>query len=79
MPLYEYVCPGCGESFEKRVPVAEADQMPCPHCGTPRTNRQLPRITLNLQNAHTIPVSASGGTCSSGSCCGGTCGFGDLD
>jgi putative FmdB family regulatory protein len=77
MPLYEYSCPGCGQSFEKRVPIAEADQTACPHCGGQQTKRQLPRIALQIHNVSSIPVSASGGTCSTGSCCSGTCGFGD--
>jgi putative FmdB family regulatory protein len=79
MPLYEYVCPGCEQSFEKRVPIAEADHASCPHCGSPQTKRRLPRIAIQLQNVSTTPVSSSGGTCNSGSCCEGTCGLGDLD
>lgn len=78
MPLYEYVCPGCGESFEKRVPVAEADQTACPNCGSQHTNRRLSRIALQIQHVSSIPVLDSGSTCSSGSCCGGTCGTGDF-
>lgn len=79
MPLYEYVCLGCGESFEKRVPVAEADQAACPHCGNQHTNRRLSRIALQLQNVSSIPVLDSGNTCSNSSCCGGMCGLSDLD
>ncbi len=79
MPLYEYVCPGCGESFEKRVPIAEADQTSCPHCGSQHTKRRLPRIAVQLQSAGNNPVSDFGSTCSGGSCCGGTCGLGESD
>ncbi|MEO8613166.1 MAG: zinc ribbon domain-containing protein, partial [Chloroflexota bacterium] len=79
VPLYEYVCPDCGESFEKRVPIAEADQTACPGCGNQHTKRRLPRIALQLQNVSRVPASDFGSTCSSGSCCGGICGLGELD
>jgi putative FmdB family regulatory protein len=79
MPLYEYNCPNCEHAFEKRVPMAEADQTACPHCGSLHTKRRLPRIALQLQPVSSVPVSTSGATCSSGSCCGGACGVGDFD
>jgi putative FmdB family regulatory protein len=79
MPLYEYVCPGCEQSFEKRVPIAEADHASCPHCGSPQTKRRLPRIAIQFQTMSTIPVSSSGATCGSDSCCGGACGMDDFN
>ena len=36
MPLYEYVCPTCGQSFEKLVRggrKAREAAVPCPTCG----------------------------------------------
>ena len=34
MPLYEYRCPDCGQTFDKIVRFSEADQIPtCPNCG----------------------------------------------
>jgi putative FmdB family regulatory protein len=36
MPIYEYVCPNCGQPFEKLVRggrKAREKPMPCPHCG----------------------------------------------
>lgn len=44
MALYAYDCPGCGRTFEKRVPMAEADRTTCPHCGSAHPKRQLSRI-----------------------------------
>lgn len=33
MALYEYKCGGCGEVFEKRMPMSDALQsVPCPKC-----------------------------------------------
>lgn len=34
MALYEYRCPQCGTTFEKRMPMREVLQfVPCPSCG----------------------------------------------
>jgi putative FmdB family regulatory protein len=34
MPLYEYRCPDCGQTFDKIVRFSEADKIPiCPNCG----------------------------------------------
>lgn len=36
MPIYEYVCPTCGQSFEKLVRSgrkAKEASVPCPTCG----------------------------------------------
>jgi putative FmdB family regulatory protein len=42
MPLYEYTCRDCGESFEKIVRFSEADQLPnCPACGQENTRKKI--------------------------------------
>jgi len=34
MPIYEYTCRACGQSFEKRLKVEERQQtQTCPECG----------------------------------------------
>jgi putative FmdB family regulatory protein len=76
MPIYEYACPDCEHAFEKRVPIAEADQTACPACGSPQTRRLLPRIALQISGGY-IPLAASPQSCGSDTCCGGMCGFGD--
>lgn len=32
MPIYEYVCPACGNRFEK-IHRQRSDKQPCPICG----------------------------------------------
>nr|MBN1228539.1 zinc ribbon domain-containing protein [Anaerolineae bacterium] len=45
MPLYEYDCPGCGQSFEKRVGFSDADKrQPCPKCGNAHAKRRISLI-----------------------------------
>ncbi len=42
MPLYEYRCKNCGESFEKLRRMSEADQgIDCPHCQSEEVERLL--------------------------------------
>lgn len=73
MPLYEYYCSDCNETFEALRPMAEADTViTCSDCGGEHTSRALSLIAapqigkdfpeLNSATAH--------GACA----CGGTCG-----
>jgi putative FmdB family regulatory protein len=60
MPIYEYDCPGCGQPFEKRVRMDDADQVECPQCGNHHPKRRLSRISVKAQpgaGTSAIPVS----------------------
>ena len=49
MPLYEYVCTGCGHPQERVVPHAEADRPgPCPTCDG-RLERRFSRVAVRLE------------------------------
>lgn len=62
MPLYEYDCPGCGQSFEKRVSMNQADEVACPNCGGRHTKRKLSRIAIKGQTTSaSASAPASGG------------------
>lgn len=39
MPLYEYRCPDCGETFEKIVRMGSDDAPRCPSCGAANAKR----------------------------------------
>ncbi len=42
MPIYEYTCGNCEESFDKIVRFSEADQLPdCPACGENKTRKKI--------------------------------------
>ena len=42
MPLYEYSCKNCGETFDKIVSFADSDKLPnCPSCGKKDTRKLI--------------------------------------
>jgi putative FmdB family regulatory protein len=48
MPIYEYKCPQCGETFELRRPMSQAtDPAQCPACkvDAPRAISRLARVS----------------------------------
>lgn len=42
MPLYKYVCPKCGHSFEKLCRVTDNKELRCPECGSKKAMRVFP-------------------------------------
>lgn len=68
MPLYEYECDHCGESFELIVPMSEKDNArECPQCHQADTHRKISSIA-------SLFGFDSGGS-SSASSCGSSGGF----
>jgi putative FmdB family regulatory protein len=42
MPIYEYRCAVCGQTFEKIRRMEDADKrVPCPHCESEEAERQV--------------------------------------
>lgn len=67
MPLYEYVCPDCGQEFEKRMSFSQASERPsCPNCAGTNTQKKLSLFSSS---------GASGGSVSASSCGSGSGGF----
>jgi putative FmdB family regulatory protein len=40
MPIYEYTCPECGETFDKLVRSADAE-IACPRCGSREVRKKV--------------------------------------
>jgi putative FmdB family regulatory protein len=40
MPIFEYICKDCGQSFEKIVPRYDSTA-DCPHCSSIKVEKQL--------------------------------------
>ncbi len=68
MPIYEYLCAGCSETFEELVSASTAESVQCPGCGSTTVTKLLSPF------ATPRPVGAAVG--GGGGCCGGSCGCG---
>jgi putative FmdB family regulatory protein len=75
MPLYEYFCPTCNDTFEKLRPVQQADlATACPTCQKQSSQRVLSLVASSVLKTTSggqetaLPAPAAGG------CCGGACG-----
>lgn len=71
MPLYEYFCPTCKDTFETLRPAPQADApTACPTCGQPSTQRILSLFARGVKTTRsdTAPVGAGGCGCGNGAC-----------
>lgn len=78
MPLYEYRCNACAETFELLRPMADRElKAVCPSCESSTTMPLISRVAISVQSASRssapVPAPRSGG---GGGCCGGACGCG---
>ncbi len=64
MPIYEYTCPGCGRTFEKRVSFTESDErQDCPHCGNKHARRQMSLIARTSTGSTRTSAASSSASC----------------
>jgi len=67
MPLYEYECPKCGNTFEKLVSYAEADlPRACPVCGHGDATRQISRVAMHTTGGETCAAGSGSTSCGTG-------------
>jgi putative FmdB family regulatory protein len=71
MPIYDYRCPACDESFERLIDAGEdRDAIACPKCQNPRSQRLLSRFAGHSGGAKNGGMATqSAHTCGSPSCC----------
>ena len=73
MPLYEYFCPTCNDTFEQLRPAQKADEaIVCPDCQQPSAQRVLSLFASAVKSEGGAPVPMS--MPMAGGCCGGACG-----
>ena len=72
MPIYEYVCDGCHEKFERYVR-AWGEAVACPHCEGESVQKQLSRFAMAGGSSSPNETGGTGGM-GGGGCCGGSCG-----
>jgi putative FmdB family regulatory protein len=76
MPLYEYFCSSCQETFESLRPAQQADKpAQCPACQSQSAQRVLSLVASSVlkTNGANAPSPAMMAP-SVGGCCGGACG-----
>lgn len=74
MPLYEYYCPECKDTFEALRSTPEADApVACPSCHQVSTQRILSLFASSVKTEGAA-MPALAGNVGSGGCCGGHCG-----
>ncbi len=68
MPLYEYMCRGCGARFEVLQRIgAGAEQTVCPKCGGHEVAKQLSTFASAMAGSGAMPCgSSSSSSCGSG-------------
>jgi putative FmdB family regulatory protein len=60
MPLYEFDCLDCGQSFEKLVRSAAAiTEVVCPTCGQTHVQKKLSVFASTVKNAGSASASAA--------------------
>ena len=76
MPIYEYACEACGESFEQLVRTMSGEhKVQCPKCASGKTRRALSVFAVATESGARESESAGPGMCGR---CGepGPCGSG---
>lgn len=61
MPIYEYVCRGCGEEFETLVRSGSAPE--CPSCGATDLEKKLSVFATAGAEAEPAPAAGPCATC----------------
>lgn len=80
MPLYEYFCTTCQNTFDSLRPVVQADQPAlCPSCQKHSSQRVLSLVASSVQKTNGGGMSEPGpegapAPSFGGGCCGGACG-----
>ena len=70
MPIYEFLCPDCGERFERLLPVSgKSSRAVCPRCGSKGARKVYSSFGVGK-----APASDTG-SCPTGTCPTGTCGL----
>jgi putative FmdB family regulatory protein len=72
MPLYEYQCLACDESFEALVAINRQAAVPCPHCRATEVRKLMSAFAARVADGsgghRTAACSGGCGNCSSGGC-----------
>lgn len=71
MPIYEYICDGCGKKLELLV-ASHSSKPTCPHCHSKKLARQISVFAAH-SGGTALPCQAGSCPSSAGGCSGGPC------
>ena len=67
MPLYEYMCVTCGNSFEQLVfSTTKLEEIVCTHCAGGRVNRKVSSFATKSSGSSYASSASAGAACSIG-------------
>jgi len=69
MPIFEYRCESCGKVFEELINGDRDKQMPCPDCGSVKTEK-LMSVIGGISMGRSSSSSPCGSSCAHASACG---------
>ena len=69
MPIYEYLCADCSDTFEELISASSAAEVHCPACG----GATVTKLLSSFATPRPVGATVGGG---GGGCCGGSCGCG---
>lgn len=69
MPIFEYKCESCGNVFEELVNGDRNKEMPCPDCGSNKTEK-LMSVIGGISMGKASAASPCGSACANASACG---------
>ena len=68
MPVYSYVCQGCGNKFDLLVGViSKTEEKTCKKCGSKNIKKAVTSFGVNVPSGKS-DLSSSGPSCSTGTC-----------
>lgn len=68
MPVYEYTCKSCNKSFEKLLRTMSDEVVPCPSCGSKKTERQLSVFAVSAESSKGADLPPKCQSCTDGGC-----------
>jgi putative FmdB family regulatory protein len=75
MPIYEYQCRECKESFEQLV-MRSSEKVECPKCGSDKLDKKFSTLGgVRVGSSGGGSSSCESGTCPTSTCSSGLCGL----
>jgi putative FmdB family regulatory protein len=76
MPIYEYHCEDCDNSFETLIRLGHQEDAECPACHGGGLNREMSVFAAHGGSTEAVSAADGGPMRGGGGCCGGSCGCG---